>query len=170
MKKDLRSKNKKLLGKFELITKLDKSQLSKEMAKLSSDVFYVGMAKSDAEFEMDKAKARLNLMRIRRGSGSWESTKRDAHSIPFAVTGKCGSVKITLMPAPRGKGLCVERECAKILSLAGVKDVWSKTEGQTKTKLNLIYALLDALQKLGEVKVREVDCQKLGIVEGRANQ
>ncbi len=70
------------------------------------------------------------------------------------------------MPAPKGKGLCVEKECAKILSLAGVKDIWSKTEGQTKTKLNLIYALMDALRKLSEVKIQTDDIKKLGIVEG----
>ena len=89
----------------------------------------------------DKARrdARLNIIRVRRGCGSWATDAREANSVPFAVTGKCGSVKITLMPAPRGKGLCVEKECAKILSLAGIKDVWSKTEGQTGTKLNLIY-------------------------------
>ncbi len=117
----------------------------------------------------DKAKrnARLNLMRIRRGSGSWESDSREAHSIPFAVTGRCGSVRITLLPAPKGKGLCVEKECAKILALAGIKDIWAKASGQTGTKLNLIFALMDALTKLAEVKVRSEDIAKLGIIEGR---
>ncbi|MBI2103025.1 30S ribosomal protein S5 [Candidatus Woesearchaeota archaeon] len=129
----------------------------------------VGIGKSGETVpSRDKAKrsARLNLIRVRRGSGTWESTSRVPTSIPFAVTGRCGSVRITLMPAPKGKGLCVEKECAKILSLAGVKDIWSKTEGQTKTKLNLIYALLDALQKLSEVKIQPGDIPKLGIVEG----
>ena len=115
-----------------------------------------------------KRKARLNLIRIRRGCGSWATDARQPNSIPFAVEGKCGSVKVKLMPAPPGKGLCIEKECAKILSLAGVKDVWSKTEGQTKTKVNLIYALIDALKKLSEVRVRSEDIAKLGIIEGRA--
>lgn len=114
-----------------------------------------------------KRKARLNLLRIRRGCGSWESDAHEPNSIPFAVKGKSGSVQIKLMPAPRGKGLCIENECAKILALAGVKDIWSKTKGQTKTKLNLIYALMDALKKLTEVKVRPDDIQRLRIVEGR---
>ncbi len=117
----------------------------------------------------DKARrnARLHLLRIRRGCGSWETDERGANSIPFAVTGKCGSVEITLMPAPKGKGLCVEKECAKILTLAGIKDVWSQTEGQTKTKLNLIYALFDALEKLSKIKIKPEDVAKLGIIEGR---
>jgi len=120
----------------------------------------------------DKARrnARLNIMRIRRGSGSWESDSREAHSIPFAVTGRCGSVRLTLLPAPKGKGLCIEKECAKILVLAGIKDIWAKVSGQTRTKLNLIFALMDALRKLGEVKVRSEDIAKLGIIEGRLVQ
>lgn len=117
--------------------------------------------------EKAKRKARLNLIRIRRGCGSWETDVREANSIPFAVEGKCGSVRITLMPAPRGKGLCIEKECAKILDLAGIKDIWSKTRGQTKTKLNLITALIDALKKLSEVKIKPEDVAKLSITEGR---
>ncbi len=120
----------------------------------------------------DKAKrqARLNLMRIRRGCGSWETDVRQPNSIPFEVTGRCGSVRITLKPAPRGKGLVVEKECAKILQLAGIKDILSKTKGQTKTKLNLINALMDALRKLSEMKIKPEDIAKLGVVEGRVGK
>ncbi len=114
-----------------------------------------------------KSRARLNLIRIRRGNGSWESDSKEPNTIPFAVEGKCGSVKIKLMPAPRGKGLCVEKECAKILELAGIKDIWSQTRGQTKTKLNLISALIDALKKLSEMKFRPEDVARLSIVEGK---
>jgi small subunit ribosomal protein S5 len=71
------------------------------------------------------------------------------------------------MPAPPGNGLCVEKECAKILEMAGITDVWSKTQGQTKTKLNMIYALIDALKKLSEIKIKPEDIAKLGIVEGK---
>jgi small subunit ribosomal protein S5 len=130
----------------------------------------VGVGKSKETVparDKSKRRARLNLIRIRRGSGSWESDSEEPHSIPFAVTGKCGSVKITLKPAPKGKGLCVEKECAKILTLAGIKDIWSKTEGQTKTKLNLIYALIDALSKLSEVKIQTEHIPRLAIVEGK---
>lgn len=111
--------------------------------------------------------AKLNIMKVRRGCGSWEG-EADYNSIPFAVTGKCGSAEITLMPAPKGTGLCVERECAKILKAAGIKDVWSKTAGQTKTKVNLIKACVDALQKLSEMKIQSSHIESLGIVEGGA--
>jgi small subunit ribosomal protein S5 len=132
---------------------------------------YVGVAVGKSKETVparDKAKrrAKLSLMRIRRGCGSWETDAREANSIPFAVEGKCGSVRLRLIPAPRGKGLCVEKECAKVLELAGIKDILSKTKGQTKTKLNLIYALLDALKKLSEVKIKSEDLSKLGVVDG----
>lgn len=133
----------------------------------------VGVGKSKETVPArDKAKrrARLNLIKVRRGCGTWESSAREPTSVPFTVEGKCGSVRIKLMPAPKGKGLCVEKECAKILAMAGIKDVWSKTKGQTKTKLNLIYALVDALKKLSEVKIGPGDVAKLGIVEGRMKE
>ncbi len=114
-----------------------------------------------------KLKARTEIIQVRRGCGSWQCNCREAHSIPFAIEGRCGSSRIKLMPAPKGKGLCVEKECAKILAMAGIKDVWSKTQGQTKTKVNLISALLDALRKLSTMKIASADISRRGIVEGR---
>lgn len=111
-------------------------------------------------------KAKLNLIKIRRGCGSWECSCGEPHSIPFAIEGKCGSTKIKLMPAPKGKGLCIENECAKILKLAGIKDVWSKTNCMTRTKKNLIKASFDALSKLSAVKIQPAHYQKLGLAEG----
>jgi len=112
-------------------------------------------------------KAKLNILKIRRGCGCWECNCGEPHSIPFVIEGKCGSAQIKLMPAPKGKGLCIEKECAKILRMAGVKDIWSKTKGQTKTKINLIKALIKALENLTELKVQESHKQKLGLIEGK---
>ncbi len=111
--------------------------------------------------------AKLNVFKISRGSGSWESNSKEPNSIPFAVTGKCGSVEITLMPAPKGKGLCVEKECQKVLALAGIKDVWARTKGQTKNKINLIKACEQALRKLSSTKIRPKDVEALSLHEGR---
>jgi len=108
--------------------------------------------------------AKLNIFRIKMGSGSWEDAKAGQHSIPFAVDGKCGSVKVKIMPAPKGTGLRIEDECAKILKLAGVNDIWSKTIGQTKTKLNHIYAFVEALKKLAKTKLRADDAKNVGII------
>jgi len=112
-------------------------------------------------------KAKLNLIKIRRGCGSWECNCKEAHSIPFKVYGKCGSVEINLIPAPKGTGLKAEKECQKILRLAGIKDIWSTTLGKTGTKINLIYACMRALESLMETKVNLLTSSRLGIVEGR---
>ncbi|MBD3259578.1 30S ribosomal protein S5 [Candidatus Woesearchaeota archaeon] len=110
--------------------------------------------------------AKLNLIKMIRGCGSWQCSCKTPHSIPFSVHGKCGSTEITLVPAPKGTGLCVEKECQKVLRLAGIKDVWSRTKGQTKIKLNLIYALFDALKQLVSTKTLPKYIEQLGIVEG----
>ncbi|MBI5804204.1 30S ribosomal protein S5 [Candidatus Pacearchaeota archaeon] len=93
--------------------------------------------------------AKLNLIRIKRGfeSPEAEKDKTEPHTVPFKVEGKCGSVRITLLPAPRGTGLVVNDECKKILKLAGIKDVYSMTRGKTKTTFNLARACVNALEK-----------------------
>ena len=111
-------------------------------------------------------KAKLNLIKIRRGCGSWACSCKESHSIPFKITGKEGSSEITLIPAPKGTSIKTEEEVKKLLNLAGIKDVYSKTKGQTKTKLNLIKATINALEKLSKVKVPESNIKKLGLVEG----
>lgn len=96
--------------------------------------------------------AKLNIIKIVRGfeSPEEEKDKTDPHTVPFRVEGKSGSVKITLWPAPRGTGLVAGNECKKILRLAGIKDVYSKTIGQTKTTFNLAKACVNALEKTTE--------------------
>lgn len=111
---------------------------------------------------------KLNVFKIRRGCSSWECTCGNSHTIPFRVTGKCGSVEVTFMPAPKGIGLCVEKETAKILKLAGIQDVWSKTKGKTNTKVNHIKACLDALKKLARTRVRTQDIKNLHLSEGKS--
>jgi small subunit ribosomal protein S5 len=110
--------------------------------------------------------AKLNVFKIKRGCGSWQCNCGTPHSIPFAVEGKCGSVIIKLIPAPKGKGLCVEKECAKILALAGVRDVWSKSFGQTKDKINMIKACEAALRQLSTMKLSDNDAVALAVLDG----
>lgn len=112
-------------------------------------------------------KAKLNLIKIKRGCGSWECGCGQPHSIPYAVDGKCSSIIFKLMPAPKGSKLCMEKECQKILKLAGVKDVYGKVRGQTRTKLNVVYACFKALKKLSKIKIKPAHISNLGIVGGR---
>lgn len=110
--------------------------------------------------------AKQNVFKIRRGCGSWECNCGTPHSIPFAVEGKCGSVIVRLMPAPKGKGLCVEKECAKVLEFAGIHDIWSKSYGQTKNKINMLLALESALKKLESTKIQQEHNVTLSIQDG----
>jgi small subunit ribosomal protein S5 len=110
--------------------------------------------------------AKINIMKIRRGCGSWECGCGAPHTIPFAVEGRCGASIIKLIPAPKGTGLKIEKECGKILAMAGIQDIWSKTTGST-TKVNLIKACIDALKNLNTTKIKPEDISKLGIIDGR---
>lgn len=130
----------------------------------------VGLGKSrDTVPAREKAlrKAKLNVFKIARGCGSWQCGCKTPHSIPFAVEGKCGSIRITLKPAPKGKGLCMEQETAKILRMAGIKDVWSKTNGNLRTSINLISAVVDALKKLNTTKIRPNHSERVALVAGK---
>ncbi len=96
--------------------------------------------------------AKLNLMKLPLGCGSWKCNCGEPHSLPFAVHGKCGAVEVKLMPAPKGAGLVVEDEIKKFMKAAGYKDLWSKTWGQTRKKVNFVYACASALQRAASAK------------------
>lgn len=106
--------------------------------------------------------AHLNLIVIRRGCGDWGASQENVNSIPFSVEGKSGSVTIKFIPAPPGTGLIVESEVKKMLQLAGIKDIWSKTYGSSKNKTNLMKAAFNALAQLQKVKLNPK------VMEGRA--
>lgn len=109
--------------------------------------------------------AKLNIIKIIRGCGSWRCGCGEPHTIPFKARGKNGSSIMEIMPAPKGTGLKIEKECAKILKLAGIKDVWSKTI-KGSTKMNIINSCLNALKQLSATKVNPATAKRLGIVEG----
>ncbi len=96
--------------------------------------------------------AELDLTYIERGCGSWECGCNEKHSIPFKVTGKSGGVEITLKPAPKGLGLAAGDISKKVLEFAGIKDIWAKSKGATRTTFNLALATYDALKKTASMK------------------
>jgi len=98
-------------------------------------------------------KARLNLVKVKSGCGSWECTCGTNHSIPFKVQGECSSVKVKLMPAPKGIGLAVGDKIKDVLAFAGIRDVWGKTKGDSRTSLNYVTAAINALEKTTKFKV-----------------
>jgi len=110
--------------------------------------------------------AKLNLIEIRRGCGSWECGCGTPHTVPFAVNGKSGSVQITFKPAPQGIGLATGEVAKKILSLAGIQDCWAFTKGKTKTTVNYAKAVFNALKENMEMRVIDKEVRKIGIVQG----
>ena len=110
--------------------------------------------------------AKLNMIEIRRGCGSWECGCRKAHTIPFTVKGKSGSVEITFKPAPHGIGLATGEVARKILRLAGVKDCWAFTTGKTKTTVNYAKAVFNALKENTQMRVMDSEISKIGIISG----
>jgi len=109
----------------------------------------VGIGKSrQVRQAIEKAtrEAKLNITPVRRGCGSWKCSCDEPHSVPFMVSGKSGSVEVTLIPAPKGVGLVAGDVAKVVLRLAGIKDVWTKTRGDTRTTLNFALAVFNALR------------------------
>jgi len=90
--------------------------------------------------------AKMNIVPVRLGCGSWECGCGTPHSVPFRVEGKAGSVRVVLFPAPRGTGLVAADTIKVVLRLAGVKDVRSFSKGHTKTTVNFVKATYNALK------------------------
>ncbi len=105
-----------------------------------------------AAIEAANRNAKLNLIEVQHGNGSWEDRSGDNTSIPFEVSGKSGSVHVTLKPAPKGTGLAASDEVKKLLELAGIQDIWVQTRGQTRTRENLVKAAFKAMKRLNEMK------------------
>ncbi len=97
---------------------------------------------------IDKAtlQAKLKVIPVRRGCGSWECGCGRPHSLPFRVTGKCGSVRVDIVPGPRGLGLVGGEIVKTVLTLAGVRDCWTRTYGSTSTLASTAFAVYDALR------------------------
>ncbi len=111
--------------------------------------------------------AKINVIEIKRGCGSWECACSKHHTVPFKVTGKSASVSVILKPAPRGLGLAIGDIGKKILTLAGIKDVWSITQGQTQTTVNFSKAVFNALKQTTTTSIQQSAAQQIGVVTGK---
>jgi small subunit ribosomal protein S5 len=136
---------------------------------------YVGLAQAKgkevgASIRKAIENAKLQMIEIRRGCGSWECGCKKPHTVPFAVTGKSGSVEINLKPAPQGIGLATGDVAKKILTLAGIKDCWAFTNGQTRTTVNYAQAVFNALKKNTEMRIMKSEIQHIGIVHGLTHE
>lgn len=110
--------------------------------------------------------AKLNVIEVKRGCGSWQCGCLTPHSLPFEVIGHSGSVVVSLKPAPRGTGLAVGDIAKSVLRMAGVKDAWGFTKGHTKTTINNSIAAFEALRKTSQIRVTEEQKSRLQIMSG----
>jgi small subunit ribosomal protein S5 len=113
---------------------------------------YIGLGAGKASqvrnaIEKAAADARLKIVPVRRGCGSWECGCGKPHSIPFQVEGKCGSVRLNIIPGPRGLGVVASEVAKVILDLAGIKDCWTRSFGSTRTVPSFAFAVFDALKE-----------------------
>ena len=80
--------------------------------------------------------AKLSMIPVR--LGYWGNNIGKPHTVPCKVTGKCGSVSVRIVPAPRGAGIVAARVPKKILQFAGIEDVFTSSSGSTKTLGNFV--------------------------------
>uniref|UniRef100_A0A8C4MKE3 Small ribosomal subunit protein uS5 n=1 Tax=Equus asinus asinus TaxID=83772 RepID=A0A8C4MKE3_EQUAS len=75
--------------------------------------------------------AKLSIVPVRRGY--WWNKISKPHTVPCKVTGRCGSVLVRLIPAPRGAGIMSAPVPKKLLMMAGIDDCYTSARGCTAT-------------------------------------
>ncbi|MFC7175906.1 30S ribosomal protein S5 [Halosegnis marinus] len=109
--------------------------------------------------------AKLNIIDVSRGCGSWECGCGRAHTVALRTTGKAGSVEVELRPAPRGLGLAGGETVRNILDLAGIEDIWTRSSGNTRTTVNFAKATFNALRATSEARVPQRAFEKREVIE-----
>ena len=89
--------------------------------------------------------AKMNMVPVRRGY--WGFNAGNPHTVPCKVSGKSGSVRVRLIPAPRGSGIVASLVPKKLMNMAGIEDVYTSSTGHTRTRGNLAMAVYHALSK-----------------------
>lgn len=87
--------------------------------------------------------AKLTVIPVRRGY--WGNKIGKPHTVPCKVTGKCGSVVVRLIPAPRGTGIVSAPVPKKLLQMAGIDDCYTCARGCTATLGNFAKATYAAI-------------------------
>ncbi|XDC63397.1 hypothetical protein R6Z07M_014579 [Ovis aries] len=89
--------------------------------------------------------AKLSIVPVRRGY--WGNKISKSHTVPCQVTGRCGSVLVRLIPAPRGTGIVSAPVPKKLVMMAGIDDCYASARGCTATLGNFAKAAFDAISK-----------------------
>ncbi|XP_036623737.1 40S ribosomal protein S2-like [Trichosurus vulpecula] len=88
---------------------------------------------------------KLSIVPVRRGY--WGNKIGKLHTVPCKVTGRCGSVLVCLIPAPRGTGIVSVPVPKKLLMMAGIDDCYTTARGCTATLGNFAKDTFDAISK-----------------------
>ncbi|WP_395239272.1 30S ribosomal protein S5 [Salmonella sp. s54412] len=111
--------------------------------------------------------AKLSIIPVRRGY--WGNKIGKPHTVPCKVTGKCGSVRVRLIPAPRGTGIVSAPVPKRLLQMAGIDDCYTSARGATATLGNFAKATFEAISNTyayltpdlwGETKFTKVPYQE----------
>ncbi len=140
------------VGIIQKMTANGQSTRFKAMVAAGDKNGWLGIGKGKSKqmrIAIEKAtnQAFLNVNPIKLGCGSWECRCAEKHSVPFKVNGKGGSVRIEIIPAPRGLGLVAGGKIKRLLELAGLKDAWTTAKGSTNTMNSTSQAILDCLRR-----------------------
>jgi len=109
--------------------------------------------------------AKLNIIDVSRGCGSWECGCGRPHTVALRTTGKAGSVEVELRPAPRGLGLAGGETVRHVLELAGIEDIWTRSSGNTRTTVNFAKATFNALRNTAESRVPVHAAEQREVIE-----
>merc|ERR1712210_287958 len=86
---------------------------------------------------------KCSIIPVRRGF--WGNKIGKPHTVPTKVTGKCGSIWVRLIPAPRGTGIVSAPVPKKLLQMAGIEDCYTSARGSTGTLGNFAKATYAAI-------------------------
>ena len=89
--------------------------------------------------------AKLSIVPMQRGY--WGNKIGKPHTVPCKVTGRCGSMLVRLIPAPRGTGIVSAPVPKKLLMMAGIDDCYTSARGCAATLGNFAKATFDAISK-----------------------
>jgi small subunit ribosomal protein S5 len=109
--------------------------------------------------------AKLNIIDVSRGCGSWECGCGRPHTVALRTTGTAGSVEVELIPAPRGLGLAGGETVRHVLELAGIEDIWTRSAGKTRTTVNFAKATFNALRATSEARVPQHAREEREVIE-----
>jgi small subunit ribosomal protein S2e len=109
---------------------------------------HIGLGVKSAKEVAGAIRGALNIAKISiipARKGFWGEKIGSPHTVPMKVTGKCGSIRLRCIPAPKGTGIVAGKIPKKLLIMAGYDDVFTSSKGHTRTFGNFAKATFQAI-------------------------